>query len=114
MNKLLLATALAAGLLAMTGCKAKTADTDTAKVEQAVTTKVVEKAADAPKVTGYSKADFMKSCELSMTEAQCGCFVDFYKSIGLEIKELGDQAKVQAAVTNMKPEKAMEMSKCMQ
>lgn len=114
MKNLMLITALAVGTLAMTGCKAKTADTDTATTEKTVTTKAVEKAAKTAKVTGYSKADFMKSCEVSMTEAQCGCFVDFYKSIGLKVTELGDQAKVQAAVTKMKPEQAMEMQKCMQ
>ena len=113
MKNFMLMTALAVGTLAMTGCKAKTADTDTATVETTVTTKAAEKAVDTPKVTGYSKADFMKSCELSMTDAQCGCFVDFYKSIGLKVTELGDQAKVQAAVKKMKPEQAMEMSKCM-
>ena len=111
MKNLMLMTALAVGTLAMTGCKAKTADTDSATTE---TTKAVEKAAKTTKVTGYSKADFMKSCEISMTKAQCGCFVDFYKSIGLKVTELGDQAKVQAAVTKMKPEQAMEMQKCMQ
>lgn len=114
MKNLLLMTALAVGTLAMTGCKANSGDTDTAKVEKTVTTKAAERTADAPKVTAYSKKDFMKACEMSMTEAQCGCFVDFYKSIGLEVTELGDQAKIQAAVTNMKPEQAMEMQKCMQ
>lgn len=114
MKHLMLITALAVVTLAMTGCKAKTADSDTAAVETTETTKAVEKAAKTAKVTGYSKADFMKACEISMTEAQCGCFVDFYKSIGLEVTELGDQAKIQAAVTKMKPEQAMEMQKCMQ
>lgn len=63
---------------------------------------------------GYSKADFMKACEVSLTAAQCGCYVDFYKSIGISVSDLGNQEKITAAMTGLKPEQAMKVAKCVQ
>lgn len=112
MKKLMLITAMSVSLLAIGGCKGKKAETPV------TTEKAVERVVESTQVTpdvvkGYTKADYMKACQQAMTETQCECYVDFYKSLGVEVTDLGDAAKVQAAVTNMKPEKAMEMQKCM-
>lgn len=98
--------------VSLVACGAKD---DASKLTDKAKTKV-KTTADAGKnaVKGYSKADFMKACETSMTTVQCDCYVDFYKSIGLEVKDLGDQAKVASAMQSLKPKDAMKVAKCVQ
>lgn len=100
MKKFMVMTVMSVAALGLAACGGKD---DGAKA--AVDNNVVE---------GYTKADFMEACKAGMTETQCNCYVDFYGSIGLEVTDLGDQAKVQAAVTSLKPEQTMKMMECMQ
>jgi len=112
MNKLILTTMLV-GTFAFTACQAKTSETST---DAPVGVKVEKMSSDTmaePKVTTYTKAQYMEACEVAMTTAQCECYVDFYKSIGLKVTELGDAKKVQEAVIKMDPSKAADMAKCM-
>lgn len=112
MKKILMMAVTGLAVVSLAACGAKddvsaAAGTAKAKVESTA-------AAGKKAVAGYSKADFMKACETSMTAAQCNCYVDFYKSIGLKVKDLGDQEKVTAAMTSLKPADAMKAAKCMQ
>ena len=110
MKKIITASLLTFTTLSLMACSGgdKTVEETSKEATKAVASKVTNHAAS------YSKADFMKACETGMTAAQCDCFVDFYKSIGLEVSDLGDQAKVTAAVTGLKPEETMKMAQCMQ
>lgn len=112
-------TLLVAGamIVSLAACGGKSdAEKAVSKAEAKVETTMKKADAKAKEMgtVKYSKADFMKACEMGMTEAQCNCYVDFYASIGLKVEDLGDQAKVTKAVTGLKPEQAMEMAKCMQ
>lgn len=75
----------------------------------------VEKAQDKAVASGiYTEANYMEGCKMGMSETQCNCMLDFYGSIGLEISDMADQAKVQAAVMNISPDQSMKMMQCMQ
>jgi len=107
MSKTLIITALGASVLLLAGCKKKPV------VEVTDTEAVTITPANAGEtVTGFTKEQYMTACQQAMTEAQCECYIDFYKTIGLDVTELGDSAKVQAAVAK-NADKAAEMAKCM-
>ena len=113
MNKLFKITAVSLAVIALAACGGgdKSGD-DTSGGESGKTT--VETSGATSSSGKYSKADFMKACTTSMTETQCNCYVDFYKSIGLKVTELGDAEKVQSAMKGLKPEQAMAVAKCVQ
>lgn len=113
MTKTLLITALGASVLLLAGCKKKP-DVKVTKTETVTIAPADTAVADTTEnVTGFTKAQYMTACQQAMTETQCECYVDFYKSIGLKVTDLGDSAKVTAAVTK-NADKAAEMAKCMQ
>ena len=109
MNKFLKITAVSLAVIALSACGG--GDKDGGESGKASTKAPAATSSSAGK---YSKADFMKACTTSMTEAQCNCYVDFYKSIGLQVTDLGDSDKVQAAMKGLKPEQAMKVAKCVQ
>jgi hypothetical protein len=122
MTKYLTMTIAGLAILSLTACGGKKTDAEKAmdkaeaKTEQTIeTTKdAATEAANDMTNKAYTKADFMKACEVNLTSAQCDCYVDFYASIGLDVKDLGDQEKVTQAVQGLKPDEAMKMAKCVQ
>ena len=112
MNKILMIAVTGLTVISLAACGAKD---DIGAAAGSSKAKAKSTAAAGKKVVaGYSKADFMQACETSMTAAQCSCYVDFYKSIGIKVTDLGDQEKITAAMTSLKPEDAMKAAKCMQ
>ena len=107
MNKFLKITAISFAVIALAACGG-------GDKGDGASGKAAAETSSASSNSGYSKADFMKACTTSMTETQCDCYVDFYQSIGLNISDLGDSDKVQAAMKNLKPKQAMKVAKCVQ
>ncbi len=108
MNKFLKITAVGIAVIALAACGGGD------KGDSGSSGKAAAETSSASSTSGYSKADFMKACTTSMTETQCNCYVDFYQSIGLDISDLGDSDKVQAAMKDLKPKQAMKVAKCVQ